>query len=300
MRKRPSIKEIITAFRTVGGNKTQTAGVLDISRSTVQRWIKRCHSFSCIVKWKGIKRHSTRPKTIHYGLTHKQQSAIVQLREDRGYTAAKMKRILKLSVSVSTVHRLLKRKRLLNRYGHHRRPHYQKTTHMHLTNVTTIGFLQMDVKYLTPELTGLPWTCFEYAVIDIYSRYKDAVILNHLDEDGAISALLEIIPRLPFKPVFLQTDNGLEFQSRFHAHVLALQLKHHYVHKKTPNENAVIERSFRTDEEEFFFFQYKGAKDYDDLRMQFIAFLKEYNTERPHLGIGLKTPLEVIHLSQMS
>jgi transposase InsO family protein len=171
---------------------------------------------------------------------------------------------------------------------------------MHLKNVQTIGYLQMDVKFLTPELTGLPWTCFEYAMIDIYSRYKEAVILNHLDEDGAIAALLDIIPTLPFKPTFLQNDNGLEFQTRFHQHVEALGLQHHYVHKRTPNENAVIERSFRTDEEEFFFWQYKGATDYDDLRSQFAAFLKEYNTQRPHLGIDLKTPLEVVHLLQMS
>jgi hypothetical protein len=27
---------------------------------------------------------------------------------------------------------------------------------------------------------------------------------------------------------------------------------HHYIHKSAPNENAVIERSFRSDEEEFF------------------------------------------------
>lgn len=46
---------------------------------------------------------------------------------------------------------------------------------MHLKNTTTIGKLQMDVKYITPELSGLPHTCFEYAVVDIYSRYKEAV-----------------------------------------------------------------------------------------------------------------------------
>ena len=40
--------------------------------------------------------------------------------------------------------------------------------------------------------------------------------------DCAISALLDIVPRLPFKPVFLQTDNGLEFQSRFVKHVNGL------------------------------------------------------------------------------
>jgi transposase InsO family protein len=165
---------------------------------------------------------------------------------------------------------------------------------MHLKNTTTIGYLQMDVKYLTPELTGLPWTCFEYGIIDIYSRYKDAVILNHLDQDGSIEALLTLIPRLPFKPVFLQTDNGLEFQERFTRHVTSLSLSHHHIHKSTPNENAVIERSFRTDEDEFFFFQYKGAKDYDDLRAQYARYLSWYNTIRPHLGIQLKTPLQVV------
>lgn len=165
---------------------------------------------------------------------------------------------------------------------------------MNVKNTKTIGYLQMDVKYITPELSGLPWTCFEYAVIDIFSRYKEAVILNHLDQDASISALLEIIPRLPFKPVFLQTDNGLEFQERFRSHVKALGMKYHYIHKSTPNENALIERSFRTDEEEFFFRLEKQPDNYDELRKLFAQYLYDYNYTRPHLGIDLKTPYEVV------
>lgn len=297
MRVKP--KEIIKTIQDKGGDVVCSAQKLGIHKSTVYRWISRAKYLGGL-RIKKLHRQSTRPDTIHYALTSSQESAIILLRQKKGYTAEKIKSRLKLSVHRNTIHRLLKRNQLTHRYGNHRRPYYQKTTHMHLKNTKTIGYLQMDVKYLTPELTGLPWTCFEYAVIDIYSRYKEAVILNHLDEDGAIAALLEIIPELPFKPVFIQTDNGLEFQTRFHIHAKALGMKHHYVHKKTPNENAVIERSFRTDEEEFFFWQYKGAKNYDDLRVQFAAFIKEYNTERPHLGINLKTPLEIIQLSHMS
>ena len=152
----------------------------------------------------------------------------------------------------------------------------------------------MDVKYITPELSGLPWTCFEYAVIDIFSRYKEAVILNHVDQDASISALLTIIPKLPFKPVFLQTDNGLEFQERFRTHVQALGIKYHYIHKNTPNENALIERSFRTDEEEFFFRLNNQPQNYDELRDLFATYIHEYNYIRPHLGINLKKPIEVI------
>lgn len=158
----------------------------------------------------------------------------------------------------------------------------------------------MDVKYITPELSGLPYTCFEYAVIDIYSRYKEAVILNHLDQDGSILALMEILQRLPFTPDFIQTDNGLEFQGRFHQFCKQRNLNHHLIHKSTPNENAVIERTFRTDEEEFFFYMKRAPKHYDELRVWFADYLQYYNYKRPHLGINLKTPYEVIRLSQMS
>jgi putative transposase len=103
-----------------------------------------------------------------------------------------------------------------------------------------------------------------------------------------------MVPRLPFKPVFIQTDNGLEFQSRFVKHASSLGLRYHYTHKSSPNENAVIERSFRTDEEEFYFYQMRPVKDYEDLRKQYSDYLHWYNNERPHLGINLKTPAEVV------
>jgi len=276
---------------------SQTGRELGISRMTVYRWIKRGKSISQYTPtyiYQGLKRKSTKPHTIHKALSLKEESAIISLRKEEGYAAVKLKHELSLSAGVNTIHRLLVKQKLINRYGNHRRPYYQKTTHMHLKNTTTIGKLQMDVKYITPELSGLPYTCFEYAVIDIYSRYKDAVILNHLDQDGAIIALMEIINRLPFKPDFIQTDNGLEFQGRFSTYCLERGLKHHLIHKSTPNENAVIERTFRTDEEEFFFRMKRAPKHYDELRLWFADYLYDYNYKRPHLGINLKTPYEVV------
>lgn len=301
--KRVAIKEIILSFRLTN-NASLTAMELGISRWTVYRWIKRGRSISQGYTpryiHQGIKRKSTRPHKIHRALSLKQESAIILFRKRKKYTAEKVRYILGLSASARTIHRSIKKKGLANRYGNHRRPYYQKTTHMHLKNTFSIGKLQMDVKYITPELSGLPYTCFEYAVIDIYSRYKEAVILNHLDQDGAILALIEIRKRLPFTPDFIQTDNGLEFQGRFTKYCLESGLKHHLIHKSTPNENAVIERTFRTDEEEFFFMMERAPKDYDELRIWFAKWLHEYNHERPHLGIDLKTPIEVIKLLQMS
>lgn len=294
---RVKLQDIIQMYYCCWEDVEKTAEELKIHRSTIYRWIRRAKTFTYgRLQYTRLKRKSTRPHKVEYALTQREERAIFALHAATGFTAVKLIKELGLSVSVSTVNRFLKRKGRMRKYGYHIRPYYQQTTHMHLGNTKTIGYLQMDVKYLTPALTGLPWTCFEYAVIDIYSRYKDAVILNQLHEDGAILALTEILSRLPFTPVFIQTDNGLEFQEKFHLFVTTRGLQHHYIHKSTPNENAVIERSFRTDEDEFFFFRYKGAQDYDDLKSQYASFLTFYNTQRPHLGINLKYPLEVIQL----
>lgn len=277
-------------------NVRDTASLLGIHGSTVYRWIERARSIHSRLELseKGLVRKSTKPHTIRKAINREEESDIIQVREETGYAAIKIKGELKLVAGVNTIHRFLGVKGLLNRYGNHIRPKYQETTHMHLKNTKTIGYLQMDVKYITPELSGLPYTCFEYAVVDIFSRYKEAVILNHLDQDGTIAALLEILPKLPFKPVFIQTDNGLEFQGRFRKLLTDLKLKHHYVHKKTPNENALIERTFRTDEEEFFFRMKQVPKHYDELRIMFAEWLYRYNYKRIHLGINLKTPYEVV------
>ncbi len=71
-------------------------------------------------------------------------------------------------------------------------------------------------------------------------------------------------------------------------------IKHHMIHKSSPNENALIERSFRTDEEEFFFLLDKAPRHYDELRAWFSVWLHEYNYERSHLSLELKTPHEVV------
>lgn len=291
MRVKPSL--IIQTLKKNNLDISCTAIGLGIHRSTVYRWIKRAKT--CRGKLNSrVTRKSTRPKTFHFALSILEKDQAVALRRKKWATAEKIKKLLSLPVHPSTLHRLFVKAGLVRKYGYHIRPRFQDTMHMHAKNTPTIGYLQMDVKYITPDLSGLPWTCFEYAVIDIFSRYKEAVILNQLDCHGASLALNEIIPKLPFKPIFIQTDNGLEFQGIFLEFCHGLGLKHHYIHKNTPNENALIERSFRTDEDEFFFWLEKAPEHYDELREWFAQWLHEYNYKRPHLGINLKTPYEVV------
>lgn len=268
----------------------ETACKLGISPGTVINWRRRAEEISSL---KYLERGSTKPHAPRGAtLSLSDRKHIKDIREGTRYGAVKIQNILKLPSHHSTVHRFLKDHNFIPEGISYRRPRYQPTTHMYVKNATWPGKLQMDVKYVTPELSGLPHTCFLYAAMDIFSRFKQGIIFPLLDQSFAIEALKYILPLLPLRPDFIQTDNGLEFQKRFDDFVKSLGWQHHYIHKSSPNENAVIERSFRTDEEEFFFFRMKRPRSIADLNMQYQLYLHEYNTERPHLSLNMMTPVE--------
>lgn len=252
-------KEIIMKLIENQGRVRQTARDLGISPGTVLNWQKKAKSIYSGFRlvYKGLERTSTKPK--HGRLTIFSphiQDEISLSRKQTGFCAQKIKNVLQLEEHHRTVHRFLRRKGLVKCARYHRRPLFQNTKHMHAKNVTTLGKLQMDVKYVTPELSGLEHTCYLYGIMDIFSRYKQGIIYPLLDQGYAIEAMRYALSVLPVQPDFIQTDNGLEFQKQFDTFVTQeLKFKHHYIHKGNPNENAVIERSFRTDQDEFFFFR---------------------------------------------
>lgn len=289
--------DIIKGLVSNGGRVRQTARELGISPGTVVYWRKRATTPDGRLRFKGLKRRSTRPKTKRVtSLSAEHQDATVVLRRESNRGARKIRYLLQLPCNDRTVHRFLRTKGLIKERRKYKRPYFQPTTHMHVKNVTAPGKLQMDVKYVTPELSGLAHTCYLYAVMDIFSRWKQGIIFPLLDQSYAIGALKGIAEVLPFSADFIQTDNGLEFQQRFHEFVTKkLSYQHHYIHKSSPNENAVIERSFRTDEEEFFFFALRKIgrpKNIFQLNQYYQEYINSYNQERPHLSLEMMTPME--------
>lgn len=297
------IRTIITTWKACGQNYSRTARQLGIDRRTVKRWVNRGRQPWGYVRWQGVQRRSTAPKRPHRVL---QGEAAVQIRiwrEATGFCREKLAFIAQhhgLATSASTIHRMLQQAGLIRPSTKRRRPRFQNGQVMRPSNCPGLGYLQMDVKYVTPELSGLPYTCYLYAALDIATRYKVGLILPALDEAGALLALYHATQAFPFPLRYVQTDNGLEFQQRFHAKCAELGLEHFYIHKNSPNENAVIERSFRTDEEEFFFWLEQAPQDHLELNTWYQTYLVKYNSVRPHMGINMRTPKEAIDLYHKS
>lgn len=285
-------KKIVRRLKKNFGKVRQTARELHIAPGTVILWRDRAKE-----QW--LERLSTRPHHLrNRSITPQEEKKILAFRAKTGFGAEKIKYRLNLSHHWTMIHDVLKENGYTRKLPSYIRPRLQPTKHMHAKNAIQPGKLQMDVKHVTPQLSGLPHTVYLYAVIDIFSRYKAGVFLPVLDQEHAILALQHLVPTLPFKPDFIQTDNGLEFQAAFDEYVTELGWKHHYLHKSAPNENGVIERSFRTDEDEFFFFRYERARNLSNLNLQYQLYMHEYNTERPHLSLEMMTPVEKLQSVQ--
>lgn len=301
MSKRVSIKEIIQSYREMEGNITQTARLLGISRLTVGRWIKRGKTFSWgYVKWQGLIRKSTKPHQVFFKLSLKDQEKIINLKRTEHLGARKLKNLLSLNVSPMTIHRLLKKKNLVTIQPNFRRPLFQNGKAMRPNNTKELGYLQVDTKHVTPELSGLPYTVYEYAAIDIVSRYKLAVLLPDISDESASLALEFFLKWFPFQVRYIQTDNGLEYQRSFEETCQKHHINHYFIHKNSPNENAVIERSFRTDQDEFYYWLENQPQHIGELNDWLQKFINKYNTWRPHQALDYKTPREVVNLYQMS
>jgi transposase InsO family protein len=290
-------KEIVQLLQE-GFGVREVARQLGVSPATVSNWKKRAISPHTLkLSRHQAKRKSTRPlATPRYeALSRAEKEKIKELRIESAWGAERIGEVLGLEVNPSTIHRYLLKEGLADGRKY-RRPWYQDTTHKGLHNVSGPGTIQMDVKYVTPQLSGLVHTTYLYAGIDVFSRYKAGWIYEPLDSHTAGAALEYFLHTFPFQISFVQTDNGLEFQSGFQRTLDLFELPHHFIHKSSPNENAVVERSFRTDDEEFFAHRLPRSgrpKDLPELNAKYQDWLTVYNTIRPHYGLNFRTPIQM-------
>lgn len=155
---------------------------------------------------------------------------------------------------------------------------------------------QIDVKFVEPITTDTDRRrrkFYQYTAIDDCTRLRILRIYPRSDQKTAIQFLDYVLSRLPFQVEKIQTDNGAEFQSAFHWHVLDQGIGHVYIRPATPRLNGKVERSHRIDTEEFY--RLLDGVVLGDLAT-FNDKLKEwedyYNYHRPHGGLAGQTPYE--------
>ena len=153
--------------------------------------------------------------------------------------------------------------------------------------------VQIDVKFLFFKNTaGKNIKRFQYTAIDDASRIRALKIYKKHNQESAVQFVDYVIKKFPFRIMMVRTDNGHEFQAKFHWHVEDMGIKHVYIKPGTPRLNGKVERSHRTDENEFY--QLLEYKDDVDLEAKLQEWEKFYNLHRPHGAFKGMTPFEVL------
>jgi transposase InsO family protein len=88
--------------------------------------------------------------------------------------------------------------------------------------------------------------------IDEATRYRVLKIYDHNAIQSAIDFVGELQRRLPIAIQNIRTDNGSEFGTDFTWHLHDLGIGHHHIPPGCPEANGKVERSHRTDADEFY------------------------------------------------
>jgi transposase InsO family protein len=120
-----------------------------------------------------------------------------------------------------------------------------------LRKATAWHRLQLDVKFLE-RIPGTRKRFFQFTAIDDCTRIRVLKVYDACTQATAIRFVNDVVRRLPFRVHVIQTDNGAEFQSRFHWHLESLDIRHVYIRPRTPHLNGKVERSHRVDDQEFY------------------------------------------------
>lgn len=101
-----------------------------------------------------------------------------------------------------------------------------------------------------------------------------------------------VIEKFPFRINMVRTDRGHEFQALFHWHLADQGIQHAYVKPRSPQLNGKVERSHRTNKNEFYqLLTYKGDVDLEAKLTEWENF---YTYHRPHGAFRGKTPHEAL------
>lgn len=285
---------VVNWYEEHGGNARLTARRFGRSPDTICRWAKRHREHGV----GGLETGSRRPRNVRQPLTPPHVSQrILELREENpGCGREKLHRLLLaegISISPKGIDRVisrLKARGLLREPLQNRKapkPHLQRLRRPHHLAVDSPGALvQMDSKYVQ-----LPngRTVFQFGAIDCFTRKRVVDLAPSLSSEEGARFLHKVISGFPFPVQAIQSDGGPEFLGDFTKTAAELQLTHYFNRPYYPQGNGRIERSFRTDDDEFYHV-YDLPADFGGLRNALLAWNQRYESWRLHQALGYLTP----------
>ena len=200
-------------------------------------------------------------------------------------------KILCINISLSSVRRILKRHHRMVKPKYHRNREYKGIPRPKILSPGDL--IEIDTIHLFNPISKQKR--YIYTVVDLYTRLAYARVYKELKPIHSLNTILEAEQYFGFNFKMVQSDNGLEFARYFKTRLETKGIKIRHTRLGRPNDNAHIERFNRTIQEECtgnYYLETEPLKSMDNKILSYIDF---YNHKRIHLGIGYRTPAEMLH-----
>jgi transposase InsO family protein len=289
-RRSVKLKKLILDMAEALGKVSEVCREWEIPRSTFYRWKTAYdkHGIDGLVPGRPIAK--SHPRQLSPEVIEK----ILHLRQTYHFGPQRiawyLERYHGVTTSCSSVYRTLIRHNLrrLPRNTSRRAIH----THRYAKQVPG-HHVQVDVKFLTLKTaTGSKVRRFQYTAIDDATRVRALKIYRRHTQKSAMAFMDYVIEKFPFRIHTVRTDRGHEFQALFHWHVEDKGIRHVYIKPRSPQLNGKVDRSHRSDGEEFY--QLLTYTDDVDLNKKLEEWENFYNYDRPHGAFNGKTPYEAL------
>jgi len=267
-------------------------------RDTLHRWKRAYLKFGLEGLKEKSRAHHSHPQTTKQDIVRR----IREIRLEHHFCAEKIRfRLLKEGVKMSSrgIHKVLKREKLVRTKRRVLRENIWRPK-----SVIPGELIEIDVA-LMKKYKG-KWI-FQFTAIDCCTRWRYLKFCEEQHSMNAAKFLQEVIGAAPFPVKGVKTDNGSIFTNRYVGAYKALKKRkkhifdeicrvngiiHYLIQPGKPAQNGKVERSHRTDREEFW--NKVSFNSLEDLDFKRQAYVDWYNNEREHLGINGLTPREKI------
>lgn len=279
-------------YAKVTGNISKACRYYGISRETYYEWQRKYKSLG----EEGLINHKPGPTCSRLRTAKPIEDQILYLRTNYNFGQQKiawyLDRYHGIKISPGGVRQVLLRNNL-NRLPMNQRKRSIKQFKRYEKQVPGHR-IQVDVKFLTFYKDGQTVKRYQYTAIDDATRARALKIYDRHNQANAIDFLNYVVERFPFRIHTVQTDNGHEFQAKFHWHCRDLGMNHVYIRPRSPHLNGKVERSHATDKIEFY--QLVSYVDDIDINKKIREWEIFYNCHRPHSALKGKTPFEILKL----
>ena len=265
-----------------GNSMRQVARYFGYSVGAIHNWCKRAPMPGVF----RIETLSSRPNSHPNDTPTKLVRRALELRQETGGRCAEVvhKHMENegIEISLSTVKRILDRAGVTKKRSPEKRRHCsikrpKAFTAGDLVQIDTVHIMQNEREKI-----------YVYTLLDVHSRWAHALASEQINTHRSLEFVRQAIKNAPFQFNCLQSDNGSEFSQNFTERI---QIIHRHSRVRQPNDNAHLERFNRTIQEEFL---NKLPVDVSVINKELPKYLAHYNNSRLHLGVDLKTPMQVL------